>query len=49
MRDLQADTALCEAVGQGLVDNHAFMKEREFRKTRDLEPNALLDFYVWFI
>ena len=49
VKDLEADTALCEAVGSELVANHAFMKEREFRKTRDLEPNALLDFYVWFV
>ncbi len=49
VRDLEADTALVEAVGVELVANHAFMKEHEFRKTRDLEPNALLDFYVWFV
>lgn len=49
VQDLEADTALGEAVGMELVANHAFMKEREFRKTRDLEPNALLDFYVWFV
>lgn len=49
IRDLQADTALTAAVGQELVENHAYMKEHEFRKTRDLEPDALLDFYVWFI
>ncbi|QUJ78229.1 glutamine synthetase [Sulfitobacter albidus] len=47
--DLVADTALVTAVGSGLVENHAFMKEREFRKTRDMEPDALLDFYVWFV
>jgi len=49
VRDLQADTALVQAVGPELVENHAFMKEREYRKTRDLEPDALLDFYVWFV
>ena len=49
IQDLQADTALVDAVGRELVENHAFMKEREFRKTRELEPDALLDFYVWFI
>ena len=48
-RDLQADTALAQAVGAELVEHQVFMKEREYRKTRDLEPNALLDFYVWFI
>ena len=49
MRDLEADTALSTAVGPELVAHQVFMKEREFRKTRDLEPDALLDFYVWFI
>lgn len=49
VKDLQADTELVAAVGSELVENHAFMKEREFRKTRDMEPDALLDFYVWFV
>lgn len=49
IQDLTADTALTQAVGPELVENHAFMKEREFRKTRDMEPDALLDFYVWFV
>lgn len=49
VKDLIADDALVGAVGRDLVENHAFMKEREFRKTRDMEPDALLDFYVWFI
>jgi glutamine synthetase len=49
VKDLMADQALVRAVGRELVENHAFMKEREFRKTRDLEPEALLDFYVWYI
>ena len=49
VKDLTADTALVDAVGRALVENHAFMKEREFRKTRDMEPDALLDFYVWFV
>ncbi|MBC6408234.1 MAG: glutamine synthetase [Rhodobacteraceae bacterium] len=47
--DLRADTALVEAVGRDLVENHAFMKEKETRKTRDLEGDALRDFYVYFI
>lgn len=49
IKDLTADTALVDVVGRELVENHAFMKEREFRKTRDMEPDALLDFYVWFV
>ncbi|APE43883.1 glutamine synthetase [Sulfitobacter alexandrii] len=48
-RDLEADTVLSEAVGRELVAHQVFMKEREYRKTRDMEPNALLDFYVWFV
>lgn len=48
-KDLQADTVLAEAVGPELVAHQVFMKEREYRKTRDMEPNAVLDFYVWFI
>ncbi|MFZ2100419.1 MAG: glutamine synthetase family protein [Oricola sp.] len=47
--DLAADTALAEAVGAGLVANHVFMKEKEVRKTRDLEGDALRDFYVYFV
>ncbi|EBA06646.1 glutamine synthetase family protein [Sagittula stellata] len=49
VRDLSTDTALTDAVGPELCAHQVFMKEREFRKTRDLEPNALLDFYVWFV
>lgn len=49
IKDLTADASLVEAVGRPLVENHAYMKEQEFRKTRDLEPDALLDFYVWFL
>ncbi len=49
MADLKADTALTEAVGSLLVDNHVFMKEQEVKKTRDLEGDALRDFYVWFV
>ena len=49
VQHLQADTALGDAVGSELVAHQAYMKEHEFRKTRDMEPNALLDFYVWFI
>lgn len=49
MKDLQADRVLAEGVGEELVAHQVFMKEREYRKTRDMEPNALLDFYVWFV
>jgi glutamine synthetase len=47
--DLKADTALSEAVGAMLVENHIFMKEQEVKKTRDLEGDALRDFYIWFV
>lgn len=47
--DLASDTALSEAVGAGLVENHIFMKEAEVKKTADLEPEALRDFYIYYI
>ncbi|MBU2983195.1 glutamine synthetase family protein [Lentibacter algarum] len=47
--DLKADTALCQAVGETLTANHVFMKEKEAKKTRDLEGDALRDFYVHYI
>ena len=47
--DLEKDTALAEAVGRELVANHVFMKQKEVRKTRDLEGDALRDFYVHFV
>ena len=47
--DLERDEALVSAVGRELVENHAFMKRKEARKTRDLEGDALRDFYVYFV
>ena len=47
--DLQADTALTEAVGQGLVDNHLFMKRAEVDKTREMDGDALRDWYIWYL
>ncbi|RFP89843.1 glutamine synthetase [Rhodobacteraceae bacterium 63075] len=49
VRDLKADTVLCEAVGEMLCANHAYMKEKEVKKTRDLEGDGLRDFYVHFV
>ena len=49
MDDLEADTALVDAVGRELVENHVFMKRKEAKKTRDLEGDALRDFYVWYV
>ena len=47
--DLERDRALVDAVGPELVANHVFMKRKEVRKTRDLEGDALRDFYVYFL
>jgi glutamine synthetase len=47
--DLTKDEALCAAVGQDLVDNHAFMKLEEVPKTKELDFEAQRDFYVNFI
>ena len=47
--DLSSDTALSAAIGQGLVDNHVFMKEAEVEKTKDLSPEQLRDFYIYYI
>ncbi|MVO15014.1 glutamine synthetase family protein [Parasedimentitalea huanghaiensis] len=47
--DLQRDTVLTEAVGAELVANHVYMKQKEVRKTRDLEGDGLRDFYVHFV
>lgn len=47
--DLRADTVLGDAIGRELVDNHIFMKEKEVKKTRDLEGDALRDFYVYYV
>ncbi|MEP1209279.1 MAG: glutamine synthetase family protein [Rhizobiaceae bacterium] len=47
--DLTKDSALCAAVGQDLVDNHAFMKTEEVPKTKDLDAEAQRDFYINFI
>ena len=47
--DLAADTALSSAVGQGLVDNHIFMKRAEVEKTAALEGDALRDWYIWYL
>lgn len=49
LNDLAADTALSNAVGAGLVENHLFMKRAEVEKTAALEPEALRDWYIWYI
>ena len=47
--DLAADTALGQAVGALLVENHVFMKEAEVEKTEGLDPEALRDFYIFYV
>ncbi len=47
--DLAADTALRNAVGAGLVDNHIYMKRAEVDKTKALDGDALRDWYIWYI
>lgn len=49
LADLEQDSALVQAVGSSLVENHIYMKRKEVRKTRDLEGDALRDFYVYFL
>ena len=49
LNDLEADTALCAAVGSGLVENHIYMKRAEVEKTSDLAGDALRDWYIWYL
>jgi glutamine synthetase len=49
LNDLQEDQELADAVGPELVANHLYMKRKEVTKTRDLEGDALRDFYVYFV
>ena len=46
---LVADEALVKAVGQGLVDNHVFVKHHEVERVAGLEGDALRDYYIHFI
>jgi glutamine synthetase len=47
--DLEADTALCEAVGRELCEHHVFMKRAEVEKTKGLNGDALRDYYIWYV
>lgn len=47
--DLAADTALSNAVGAGLVENHIYMKRAEVTKTAELDGDALRDWYIWYL
>ena len=46
---LVADETLVKAVGQGLVDNHVFVKHHEVERVAGLEGDALRDYYINFI
>lgn len=46
---LEADTALTEAVGAGLVANHIAIKRNELEKTAGLESSAERDFYIRYL
>lgn len=46
---LEADTALAQALGQDLVDNHIGIKRHEVERTAALEGDALRDHYIRFI
>ncbi|WP_293441167.1 glutamine synthetase family protein [Planktotalea sp.] len=46
---LEADKALCDAVGAELTANHVFMKQQEVEKTESLDDTALRDFYMYYI
>jgi len=47
--NLEKDTALSEAIGDQLIENHIFMKRQEVDKCAALEGNAKRDFYLYFI
>jgi glutamine synthetase len=46
---LEADTALTQALGEGLVANHVGIKRHEIERTAGLEGDALRDHYIRFI
>lgn len=46
---LEADTALTQAIGEGLVANHVGIKRHEIERTASLEGDALRDYYIRFI
>lgn len=46
---LVADKALSVAVGQGLVDNHVFIKQHEVERVGALEGDAKRDYYINYI
>jgi glutamine synthetase len=49
LKELQADSALVEAVGADLVGNLVTIKEDEIEKTSALKNDTLRDFYIHYI
>ncbi len=49
LNDLDSDATLTTAVGAGLVENHLYMKRAEVEKTAALSPDALRDWYIWYL
>ena len=49
MMDLGKDQTLADAVGPLLVQNLMAMKEKEFKKTKNMEGEELRDFYIYYI
>ena len=49
VKDLLADEKLVDAVGRGLVDNHAFVKQHEVERVASLEGDALRDYYIHYV
>lgn len=47
--DLESDGSLTTAIGAGLVENHLYMKHAEVEKTALLDPDALRDWYIWYL
>ena len=49
MNELEKDATLADVVGRVLVDNHIFMKRAEVEKTKDMNADALREFYINYI
>ena len=47
--ELEKDIELSKALGQVLVDNQIFMKRAEVEKTKDLQGEALRNFYINYV
>ncbi|GAB4271616.1 MAG: type I glutamate--ammonia ligase [Pararhodobacter sp.] len=47
--DLQADTAMIEAMGAAYCAHHIHMKRAEVEKQAERDVEAQRDFYIWFV